>query len=162
MIINFSDEEHIYNKNSIFLAGPTTRNGLFSDSWRKSACDYLEHELHYDGVVYVPEFQNSRASVELTKQAPWERQGLMEAGAIVFYLCRKFPEMPGLTTNAEFGRYFALRPQNVLICSPVWANKNDYLVWQYKEESDMPVYETLEDILKAAVDMAHRYDAGLL
>lgn len=54
MIINYSDQEVIRNRKSIFLAGPTPR-GENIESWRKYACQFLEKN-GFDGVVYVPEY----------------------------------------------------------------------------------------------------------
>lgn len=50
MIINYSDQEVIKGKKSIFLAGPTPR-GDNTISWRSDACKKLE-KMGFDGVVY--------------------------------------------------------------------------------------------------------------
>lgn len=157
MNIIFSDKPMVKDNNSIFLAGPTKRNNFFVDSWRKTACDYLE-SVGYDGTVYVPEFEASKAPINLTAQSMWEREGLVNAGCIVFYVCRNFPEMPGLTTNIEFGTYIVRKPWNCLLCCPENANKNSYLEWLYKtEKPEDVIYRTLEDVLDAAVNKAHEY-----
>ena len=54
MIINYSDQEVIKGKKSIFLGGPTPREENVA-SWRTEACKILE-EMQFDGVVYVPEY----------------------------------------------------------------------------------------------------------
>ena len=111
MIINCSDEPIVKGKKSIFLAGPTKRNSNLDESWRKEACSILK-ELGFDGIVYIPEFRSGNNPVELTVQAEWEREGLITADAIVFYVCRNFPEMPGLTTNIEYGMWLTKKPNN--------------------------------------------------
>ena len=58
MIINYSDQEIIEGKKSIFLAGPTPR-GENVISWRTEACQLLEN-LGFDGVVYVPFYYKRR------------------------------------------------------------------------------------------------------
>ena len=55
MIINYSDQEVIKGKKSIFLAGPTPREANVI-SWRTNACQYLE-KMDFDGVVYVQNIQ---------------------------------------------------------------------------------------------------------
>lgn len=47
MVINYSDQEVIKNKKSIFIAGPTPRDGNVK-SWRTTACEKL-NELGFDG-----------------------------------------------------------------------------------------------------------------
>lgn len=164
MKINFSNQEFIPDSNSIFLAGPTTRKSSFELSWRNTACQYLDMVLHYDGVVYVPEFDSGSLSEDdLLRQMEWEKKGLMGAGAILFNLCRKFPENPGLTTNVEFGRYLTKRPNNTILCSPKDADKNRYLEWQFLDERpEAIIYRELNSALNAAVLVAHDNASGLL
>lgn len=157
MKLNFSDEPIIIQKNSIFLAGPTVRNSKYEASWRFEAGECLK-ELGYDGIVYNPEFGHSENPIDFVPQATWEKNGLVNAGCIVFYVCREFPDIPGLTTNVEFGRYLTLRPDNCLLCCPEFANKNRYLKWLYNDvKPGAVIYETMEDVLKAAIEVAHKH-----
>lgn len=156
MIINFSDQEAMVNNGieGIFLAGPTMRNSSFKKSWRKDACDFLE-KVGYNGIVYVPEHEDDEQSVDFMDQVDWERACLMNAKVIVFYVPRKFPDMPGLTTNVEYGTYIVKRPEAVLLCCPEGSEKNRYLEWLYEKEKGVNnIYRTLEDILTAAKELA--------
>lgn len=153
MFLNFSDMPITIGKNtpSIFLAGPTLRNAPFDDSWRKSACTILE-ELGFDGIVYIPEFKEGENPFDFMNQVEWERDGLINADIILFHIPRKLPELPGFTTNVEFGMYLAKRPNNIILCSPKDAEKNRYLEWLYlKELPDEIVYRELRDALSEAV-----------
>ncbi len=151
MTINFSDEPVLYSKNSIFLAGPTLRNSSFENSWRKSACDYLEKK-GFDGIVYVPENKIGNTPIVLDSQFKWERDALINSSIIVFNLCRMLPELPGFTTNVEFGTYTAKRPKSCIICSPKNAVKNTYLEILYLEENpDGIIYRNIDDALNAAI-----------
>ena len=155
MIINFSDEQPNLSKEkkSIFLAGPTVRNSKFILSWRKNACDILQN-LGFDGIVYVPEFKESNNPMEFLEQAGWERQCLKNADVIVFYLCREFPEIPGLTTNVEYGMWLVKKPDACLLCSPKQYNKNRYLDWLYTQEKpNSVIYKDLKSVLKAAIEL---------
>jgi hypothetical protein len=88
--------------NSIFLAGPTPRDGQVS--WRKKAIEILK-ELNYSGAVFVPEPRvGSFSSLDYTKQVLWEKKFLDAADRIVFWVPRD-DKNPGLTTNIEFGNY---------------------------------------------------------
>ena len=153
MILNFSDMPITINKeNSIFLAGPTLRNASFRDSWRKEACEILE-ELGYNGVVYIPEFSNGKNPFDFMNQVKWEREGLVNARKILFYIPRKLPELPGFTANVEFGMYLAKRPESVILCSPEGAEKNRYLELLYlKEKPNSLIYTDLETSLKRIVN----------
>lgn len=148
MIKNFSNEL-IYidsSKDSIFLAGPTRRNSSFNKSWRNDACKILE-KLNYNGIVYIPEFSEG-SNYDYLTQTLWERDGLMNAKHILFYIPRKLPDMPAFTTNVEFGYYLAKRPNNIILCSPKDAEKNKYLEWLYTYDlKNRPIYRNLEEAL---------------
>ncbi len=83
MIINYSDQEVIKGKKSIFLAGPTPR-GENVDSWRTEACKILE-QIGFDGVVYVPEYSTWKPKADYVDQAMWERIALTNATVIWLY-----------------------------------------------------------------------------
>lgn len=149
MILNFSDETININKNkkSIFLAGPTLRNSTFDKSWRNEACNILK-KLEFEGIVYIPEFKEGQNPFDFMNQVEWEREGLMNADIILFYIPRKLPELPGFTTNVEFGTYLIKRPNNIILCSPLNSEKNKYLEWLYlKEIPNGIIYRELEDAL---------------
>lgn len=160
MILNFSDEKININKNkkSIFLAGPTLRNSTFDKSWRKEAC-YILEELKFDGVVYIPEFKEGENPFDFMNQVEWEREGLMNSDIILFYIPRKLPELPGFTTNVEFGMYLTRRPENVLLCCPIDSEKNRYLEWLYsKEIPNGFIYRDLKEVLINIVSKLNKGD----
>ena len=167
MIINFSDDPIVKSSKSIFLAGPTLRNSNFEKSWRKMACDIL-NKLGFDGVVYVPEFGKSDNPMNFLNQASWEREGLQEASVIIFYIPRKLPELPGFTTNVEFGMWLSKKPNQTLLCCPEGSEKNRYLIWLYKQEKpNSEVFTNLLEILNEAVKieaakiiLIHNHPAG--
>ena len=154
MYLNFSDMPIKIDstKKSIFLAGPTLRNNSFDNSWRKDACEILKN-LGFDGIVYIPEFQKEDNPMDFMNQVEWERDGLSNANIILFYVPRKFPELPGFTTNVEFGMYLAKRPHNVLLCCPPNSEKNRYLEWLYlREVPNGTLYTNLNTVLKDIVE----------
>lgn len=153
MFLNFSNMPIQVNKKkpSIFLAGPTLRNSTFDKSWRKDAIKILE-KLNFDGIVYIPEF-SEKNQMDYITQVDWEREGLMNADIILFYIPRKLPELPGFTTNVEFGMYLAKRPENVVLCCPLDAEKNRYLEWLYLEEKpNSIIFRSLEEVLENIVN----------
>ena len=120
---NMPIETHLkigVNDHSIFLAGPTPRSKEI-ESWRPTAIQFLE-ELGYTGQVIIPERQVSAEHIDYDDQVEWELYGLEHCRNIVFWVPRKMPEMPALTTNVEFGLFvksgkvFYGRPDNAYKC----------------------------------------------
>ena len=130
MIINYSDQEVIKGKKSIFLAGPTPRNENVK-SWRKEACKLLE-EKGFDGVVYVPEYSDGKPLMDYLDQVEWEREALSNASVIAFWIPRELKEMPAFTTNVEFGYW--IHTGRIIYGRPDEARKNKYLDWLYKKD----------------------------
>ena len=151
MIINYSDQEVIKGQKSIFLAGPTPRDVKII-SWRIAACKFLE-ENGFDGVVYVPEYSTYKPKGDYTEQAQWERDALLNASVISFWIPRELPDMPAFTTNVEFGYW--LHTGKILYGRPDHAKKMKYLDWLYKLDTNMEPYHNIEDLLLASIIKAN-------
>ena len=107
--------------------------------------------MNFNGIVYVPE-KDHAIEFNYLNQVDWERKALMTADTILFYIPRKLPEMPGFTTNVEFGMYLSKRPEAVEFCSPENAEGNRYLEWLCKEEKpNAIIYRELNKALKACI-----------
>lgn len=154
MIINYSDQEIIEGKKSIFLAGPTPR-GENVISWRTEACQLLEN-LGFDGVVYVPEYSTWKPKTDYVDQATWERVALTKATVISFWVPRKLPDMAAFTTNVEFGYW--LHSGKVIYGRPDDASKIKYLDWLYQTDYHQNPYTDLESLLKASTQLANILD----
>lgn len=155
MIINYSDQEVIKNKKSIFIAGPTPRSNHI-ESWRTIACKKLE-ELGFDGIVYVPEYSTWKPKEDYVDQAMWERIALTEATVILFWIPRELPDMPAFTTNVEFGYW--LHSGKVIYGHPENAKKVKYLDWLYKLDYNKEPILSFDDLLKESIDLANKlYD----
>ena len=129
-------------KKSVFLAGPTPRSPRVQ-SWRPKALWLLE-KSGYDGVVFVPEDREERdySSFDFKKQIEWEWQCLNLADCVLFWVPRDLKNLPGFTTNVEFG--FWVRSGKVILGAPDTAAKMDYLRALAKSEY-VPVTDNLED-----------------
>lgn len=155
MIINYSDQKVIKNKKSIFLAGPTPRNNS-AISWRTNACKTLKL-LGFDGVVYVPEYSTWKPKEDYVDQAMWEREVLINATVILFWMPRVLPDMAGFTSNVEFGYW--LHSGKVIYGRPNDASKIKYLDWLYKEDYNKEIYTDLDSLLNEAIKLANNlYD----
>lgn len=151
MIINYSDQEVIKGKKSIFLAGPTPRGDNII-SWRSDACKKLE-KMGFDGVVYVPEYSTWKPKDDYVDQAMWEREALTNATVILFWVPRSLPDMPAFTTNVEFGYW--LHSGKVVYGRPDDASKIKYLDWLYKVDYDKEPHNDLASLLIDALDLAN-------
>ena len=152
MEINYSDQEVIKCKKSIFLAGPTPRNESVV-SWRNEACKKLK-ELGFDGVVYVPEYSTWKPKADYTEQAMWERMALTEATVILFWIPRCLPDMPAFTTNVEFGYW--LHTNKVIYGRPDDAEKIKYLDWLYELDYNEAPYNDFNKLLENAIKKANQ------
>lgn len=152
MVINYSDQEVLKGYKSIFLAGPTPR-GDGTESWRGSACKYLE-DNGFDGVVYVPEYSTLKPKDDYVDQAQWEREALSNASVILFWIPREFPDMPAFTTNVEFGYW--IHTGKILYGRPNEAKKIKYLDWLYKTDTNNEPYTNLEDLLNGSIELANQ------
>ena len=152
MIINYSEQEVIKGKKSIFLAGPTPRKENI-ESWRTRACKLLE-ERGFDGVVYVPEYSTRKPKGDYVDQAEWEREALSNSSVIAFWIPRELPEMPAYTTNVEFGYW--IHTQKILYGRPDNAKKIKYLDWLYKTDTNMDPYTSLEELLNNSIELANQ------
>jgi hypothetical protein len=149
MRVNFSDEVVLKGKKSIFLAGPTPR-GKEVASWRIEAVKKLE-ELGFDGVVFVPEYSTWVPKENYINQANWEREALTEATIILFWIPRSLPDMPGFSTNVEFGYW--MHSKKVIYGRPDGAPKTRYLDWLYRTDYNEEPFNNLDRLLEYAVEI---------
>lgn len=153
MKVSYSDAPVVMGEKSIFLAGPTVRKEQQQDwekgSWRNEAIEILQ-ELGFDGIVYVPEYSTMKDFVDKDDQFIWEWDALHAASLVVFWVPRKFPELPALTTNVEFGFYMNLKP--ILYGRPEGSDKNGYLDRIYFKALGNKPYNELKALLQEAVE----------
>lgn len=151
MIINYSDQDVIKGKKSIFLAGPTPRKREVL-SWRKEACNIL-FELGFDGVVYVPEFSDNSEKEDYTDQAMWEREALIDSSVILFWIPRDLKDLPAFTTNVEFGYY--IHTGKIVYGRPDNTPKTKYLDWLYEVDYNKVPFNNLKELIMSSVKLAN-------
>jgi 8-oxo-dGTP pyrophosphatase MutT (NUDIX family) len=143
-------------KKAIFLAGPTTRLKWLV-SWRPEALHLLETS-GYDGVVFVPEPRPGTVRWwGWDDQVAWEVRGLNLADVIVFWVPRNLVNLPGLTTNVEYGEWF--KSGKIVLGAPKSADKVRYLkkrgVEYFVPQADTLV-QTIDEALAIIGDGALR------
>lgn len=153
MRVNYSDEQVLKGKKSIFLAGPTPRS-IDVETWRKEAIEILDN-LGFDGIVYVPEREFDDRTFDYNNQVWWEREALYSSTVIVFWIPRTMPTMPAFTTNVEYGYWLAKDSSKVIYGRPDESEKNKYLDWLYETETNKKPINNLNELLSEAVDMVN-------
>ncbi|OPZ79296.1 MAG: hypothetical protein BWY78_00132 [Alphaproteobacteria bacterium ADurb.Bin438] len=129
---------------SIFLAGPTPRNGACK-SWRQDAIRILE-EKGYDGTVIIPEakdFTGNYDNLEYQGIIDFERARLNLCDVILFWVPRS-DLLPAFTTNIEYGNF--IKTGKIVIGAPKDAPKTGYLRYMASERN-MPFFDSLEDTI---------------
>jgi hypothetical protein len=135
---------HGVTEPAIFLAGPTPRSDDVA-TWRPRAVE-LFAAATFAGDLLLPEpFVG-----DFDSQVAWERAGLEQATLIIFWVPRNLDDLPGFTTNVEFGRY--VTSGKILYGRPHQAPKTRYLDWLYELETGQPPLQTLEDLVVQAVN----------
>jgi hypothetical protein len=90
---------------SLFLAGPTPRKHTKLPSWRPEALRILSEIFEFKGDVYVPEPASFKPydDFDAEVQVAWEWTGISCATVVPFWIPRDLQDMPGFTSNVEFG-----------------------------------------------------------
>lgn len=156
MKVLYSDDERFTDSSvkSLFTAGPTPRD-KDTLSWRPEAISILE-KLNFDGTVLVPERRDWAVKFSYDDQVEWEKSALSNCTAMIFWVPRKFPSMKALTTNVEFGYWIVKKPTQLFYARPDDAEQIRYLDYMYFAETGRTAKNTLEDVLKEAVDFCNQ------
>lgn len=152
MIVSFYEDHNLSDLPSIFLAGPTIRNGKFEDSWRYKAVELFE-KLGFNGNIYVPESITGNYSTDIKQTVQWEWDRLESSKKIMFWIPRDLETLPGFTTNIEFGRYITLCPNDVILGFPIGAPKTKYIELLYNRFSSHTIPHTLENTVATVYNL---------
>lgn len=112
-------------ENSIFFAGPTPRSKSVK-SWRPGALEILR-ELGFAGSVFVPETGDWGWCQNYEIQVSWEWSALGRAACVLFWVPRDLNDLPGFTTNVEFGFMMGLAPERCVLGAPLGVEKMRYM-----------------------------------
>ncbi len=132
---------------SIFLAGPSPRSNE-EHNWRPHALAYL-NDLAFNGTVYVPLPKDGIWTNEYDSQVEWELKYLEECNVISFWIPRDKNDLPGFTTNVEFGMF--AKSKKCVLGYPIGADKMKYL-HHVAMKFGIPVHHTLLETLQTSVN----------
>lgn len=138
----------------VFLAGPTPRGPLVL-SWRPEAILQLGAMWLGPGrlTIITPEPRDGVYREHYDDQIDWEFAARDASTAIAYWIPRDVVNMPGFTTNVEFGYDVAKRPERVVLgCPPDCPNpeRNRYLT-HVADRHNVPLRESLTGTLSAAL-----------
>ncbi|MBI3633435.1 MAG: hypothetical protein HY226_04035 [Candidatus Vogelbacteria bacterium] len=152
-VVYYREKAPVSFKKAIFLAGPTPRTKEETRySWRPKALRVLEEE-GYDGVVFVPEYRDVSdfpyPDFGYKDTIKWEHDSIEMSDAILFWVPRDIKNLPGFTTNIEFG--WQLQTGRVVFGAPAKAPKMDYLRYmcdRFKVKSRKTLQATIRETLR--------------
>ena len=150
MPVFYSDQPFTISPPSLFLAGPTPRERAIQ-SWRPRAIEILS-SLGFSGTVLVPERRDWETRFDYFDQVEWEFAGLEAADALLFWVPRDSENLPGFTTNVEFGRYVG--SGRMVYGRPDGCPHNRYLDWLYSRVTNRNPYTSLAETVQAAIELA--------
>lgn len=134
----YSTEEIKTEGPTVFLAGPTPRDAQ-TPSWRPGFIKEL-FAAGFRGTILTPEIRVFQDGYDYDKQVEWENEGLNKADLIVFWVPRDLKNMPGFTTNIEFGMW--LTSGKIILGYPKDAAKMNYLHYKANKHG-IPVFHTI-------------------
>ena len=136
---------------SIFLAGPSSRSNRHYD-WRPEALECLEG-LGFDGAVFIPLPRDTGTdeSFDYEAQTDWELNHLDQSSSIAFWIPRDLKNLPGFTTNVEYGIF--LKSGEIVLGYPESAAKMKYL-HKVATRYGVPIRNTLASTMRQAGELA--------
>ena len=144
-----------YARPTVFLAGPTPRDqGV---SWRTKMVSTFRDLLmlnEMDNVhLILPEERKGGFHGDGDRQNEWEHLAIESCDVLMFWVPRKIEEdMPGFTTNVEFGLWLD-RKEHVVFGCPDDSEKVSYLQWLYRKYKRKDPLRNPYDCAKAVVSI---------
>ena len=118
------------DEKTVFLAGPTSRDGIPDYMWRKDAVHFLR--VHgCTGNILVPEPRGYSYLAEdceddftdAERIYEWEHEGIRNATYPIVWIPRNMQQLLGLTTNREIGQLMGRAEHETLL------SKNLFIGW---------------------------------
>lgn len=138
----------------LFLAGPAARNNDYAHSWRKEAVDFLT-AVGFEGTAIIPmheqQSQFTDSDEEWDARTEWEWAAMKLADKIIFWVPRKMPDLPALTTNLEFGMCCERYPDKVVLGYPDTAEATQWMRKRYMVVTGKTPTDTLITTLITAI-----------
>lgn len=138
-------------RKSIFLAGPSPRtNDQYN--WRPKALEIL-FDMKFDGTVFVPLTPDWGWATDQIIQMNWELKNLERSTVIAFWIPRDLENLPGFTTNVEFGLF--AQSGKVVLGYPKNAPQIGYL-HHLADRFNISVRHSLQETLVSAATLVYQ------
>jgi nucleoside 2-deoxyribosyltransferase len=134
----------------VYLAGPVPRDRA-QGSWHSEAIEACR-AAGFDGVIAIPRLPEGTPD-DPDGQIAWEHAAMSRADALLFWVARVLWDLPGLTTNLEWGIWHD--SGKAVLGAPADAPRMRYLRF-YAERAQAPRAQTLTDAARLAVVIATR------
>jgi nucleoside 2-deoxyribosyltransferase len=148
-IIYAGEHLPLKSKFSIFLAGPTPRRADVR-SWRPELINAL-NKAGFTGDIFAPENRVLGSPYDFDQQIPWEVNGLYQSDLVVFWIPRDLQDMPGFTTNIEYGEW--MHSGKIVVGFPQNAINTRYIKKRC-EMNQTPLFHSIEEL----ADYVCRYE----
>ena len=139
-----TQEDLLFGMGSLFLAGPTPRCKKVK-SWRPEFVRTLKKQK-VQCSVFIPELKKGGWLGNYERQTDWEYRHLDDASAVVFWVPRNLDNLPGFTTNVEFGYW--VKSVRCFYGRPDGADKTEYLDWLYEKEGHGTPASSMEELVE--------------
>ena len=148
---------------SVFLAGPTSRNQILECNWRCEAVALLR-TCGFHGWIFCPEPRGQELASDFTERSythEWESNRLMNATHVAFWIPRKADELIGLNTNLELGIFLGMGISKSLDGKKLfvgWPNHAERmgLPTHYAKMAGFQAHSELMSLCKAVADSKTR------
>jgi hypothetical protein len=134
----------------VYLAGPVPRDAG-EHAWHAEAIQECR-AAGFDGVIAVPRLRVGTVK-DPDSQIAWEHAAMSRADALLFWIPRVLWELPGLTTNLEWGVWHD--SGKTILGAPPGTPRMRYLRF-YAQRAGAPQTESLTDAARLAVQLATR------
>ena len=103
--------------------------------------------------MFIPLPRDGVYLVEYDKQVNWELEHLNKANVIMFWIPRDLKNLPGFTTNVEYGMF--LKSGKIVLGYPAGAPKMKYLD-MVARMNNVPVSNDLNETIKIALSILNK------
>lgn len=134
----------------LYLAGPVPRKSA-EPAWHDDAITECR-KAEFDATIAVPRLP-AGTSEDPDAQVVWEHAAMSRADALLFWIPRVLWELPGLTTNLEWGVWHD--SGKAVLGAPAGTPRMRYLRF-YAQQAGAPQAESLAETARLAVQIAMR------
>jgi nucleoside 2-deoxyribosyltransferase len=147
-IIQVFDALPLAGEGLVYLAGPVPRESA-EPAWHDEAIEECR-KAGFEGTIAVPRL-HAGTDEDPDAQIAWEHAAMSRADALLFWIPRVLWELPGLTSNFEWGVWHD--SGKAVLGAPAGTPRMRYLRF-YAQRAGAPQAESLAETARLAVRIA--------